>query len=104
MRKKDKKQLPLMIRGIDHPHATELEVIDKILDDNPIINEWVLQDLTHGTGSADTGAEGMTAELFVRAGIIKQMEMYSYEELAFHLLDSVCYRRFCRIGFTNKGF
>jgi transposase, IS5 family len=104
MRKKDKKQLPLMIRGIEHPHAEELDGISKILEDNPIINGWVLQNLTRENVSADTGAEGMTAEQVIRAAIIKQMEGYSYEELAFHLLDSVCYRSFCRIGFADKGF
>lgn len=31
MRKKIKKQMPLMINRIDHPHATELESINKIL-------------------------------------------------------------------------
>jgi IS5 family transposase len=104
MRKKDKKQLPLMIKGIDHPHAEEFQGINKILDANPIINEWVLQDLAQGIASSDTGAEGMTAAQVIRATIIKQMEGYSYEDLAFHLLDSVCYRAFCRIGFADKGF
>lgn len=104
MRKKNQKQLPLMITRIDHPHAEELENISQILDKNPIINEWVLQDLTHDKFLTDTGAEGMTAEQVIRAAIIKQMEEYSYEELAFHLLDSVCYRGFCRIGFADKGF
>ena len=61
MRKKDKKQLPLMITGIDHPHAVELQGISKILDENPIINKWVLQDLAQETATVDTGAEGMTA-------------------------------------------
>ena len=46
MRKKNQKQMPLMINRIDHPHAVELESTSKILDDNPIISEWVLQDLT----------------------------------------------------------
>jgi IS5 family transposase len=46
----------------------------------------------------------MTAEQVIRAAIIKQMENYSYEDLAFHILDSVTYRSFCRIGITNKGF
>jgi IS5 family transposase len=32
------------------------------------------------------------------------MEEFSYEDLAFHLLDSVCYRSLCRIGFADKGF
>ena len=104
MRKKYQKQMSLMITRIDHPHAEELENISQILDDNPIINEWVLQDLTRNVSRTDTGAEGMTAEQVVRAAIIKQMEGYSYEELAFHLLDSVCYRAFCRIGIADKGY
>ena len=104
MRKKNQKQLPLMIRTIDHPHAVELEGISRILDDNPIINEWVLQDLTRDVERTDTGAEGMSAEQVIRAAIVKQMEGYSYDDLAFHLLDSVCYRSFCRIGIAEKGF
>jgi len=104
MRKKNQKQMPLMIIGVDHPHAVELEGINQILDANPIINEWVLQDLIRNVAHPDTGAEGMTAEQVIRAAIIKQMEGYSYEDLAFHLLDSVCYRSFCRIGIADKGF
>jgi len=93
-----------MIAGIDHPHAVELKGISKILDDNPIIYKWVLQDLTRNVTHVDSGAEGMTAEQVVRAAVIKQMEGFSYEDLAFHLLDSVSYRGFCRIGFADKGF
>lgn len=104
MRKKNQKQLPLMIKRIDHLHAEELQRISDILDKNPIINEWILQDLTHDKNLIDTGAQGMSAEQVLRAAIIKQMEEYSYEELAFHLLDSVSYRSFCRIGFADKGF
>jgi IS5 family transposase len=104
MRKKTQKQMPLLITPIDHPHAMELEGISQILDANPIIYDWVLQDLTRDTIRTDTGAEGMSAEQVLRAAIIKQMESYSYEDLAFHLLDSVCYRGFCRIGIADKGF
>jgi len=104
MRKNCKKQMPLTITRIDHPHAEELEGISQILDANPIIYQWVLQDLTRDVMRTDTGAEGMSAEQVLRAAIIKQMEGYSYEELAFHLLDSACYRRFCRIGISDKGF
>jgi IS5 family transposase len=104
MRKKTQKQMPLLITSIDHPHAMELEGISQILDTNPIIYDWVLQDLTRDMMRTDTGAEGMSAEQVLRAAIIKQMESYSYEELAFHLLDSVCYRGFCRIGIADKGF
>jgi IS5 family transposase len=104
MRKNTQKQMPLTITSIDHPHAAELEGISQILDDHPIIYDWVLQDLTRDVLRTDTGAEGMSAEQVLRAAIIKQMEGYSYEELAFHLLDSVCYRGFCRIGIADKGF
>ena len=104
MRKKNQKQMPLMINSIDHPHSAELEGISQILDANPIINRWVLQDLSRKVTHPDSGAEGMSAEQVIRAAIIKQMEGYSYEELAFHLLDSVCYRNFCRIGIADKGF
>jgi IS5 family transposase len=104
MRKNYQKQMPLTITSIDHPHAAELEGISQILDAHPIIYKWVLQDLTRNVTHAGSGAEGMSAEQVVRAAIIKQMEGYSYEDLAFHLLDSVCYRYFCRIGFADKGF
>ena len=104
MRKNYQKQMPLTITQIDHPHAAELEGISQILDANPIIYDWVLQDLTRDTIRTDTGAEGMSAEQVVRAAIIKQTESYSYEDLAFHLLDSICYRSFCRIGIADKGF
>ena len=104
MRKNTQKQMPLMITRIDHPHAVELEGVSQILDANPIMYDWVLQDLTRNVIRTDTGAEGMSAEQVLRAAIIKQMEGYSYEDLAFHLLDSVCYRGFCRIGIADKGF
>jgi IS5 family transposase len=44
----------------------------------------------------------MTAEQVLRALIVKQMNGFSYEELAFHLADSSCYRVFCRIGHFDK--
>jgi IS5 family transposase len=106
MRKKTQKQMPLMITGIDHQHARELEGINKILDDNPTITELVWQDLTCACNLTEnpSGANGMTAEQVIRAAVIKKMEEFSYEDLAFHLLDSVSYRSFCRIGFADKGF
>jgi IS5 family transposase len=104
MRKKNQKQLSLMNKNIEHPHAFELQKISRILDENPIINEWVLQDLVGDKNLADTGAEGMSAEQVFRAAIVKQMEEYSYEELAFHLIDSMSYRNFCRIGIVDKGY
>jgi hypothetical protein len=40
----------------------------------------------------------MTAEQVIRAAIIKQIGVYTYRELAFHLSDSRVYSHFCKIG------
>ena len=105
MRKKSKKQMPLMEPAVDHPRAAELEAINRILDDNSIISELVLQDLCKGKRrQRRSGAKGMTAEQVLRAGIVKQMFGFTYEELAFHIVDSKSLRRFMLIGIADKGF
>ena len=104
MRKTSKKQMPLMPQSLDHPRAAELNVIDRILEDCPIISALAMQDLSQGTGKGWAGANGMSAEQVVRAAIIKQMFEFSYHDLAFHLTDSVSLKRFCLIGIGDKGF
>jgi IS5 family transposase len=104
MRKKYQKQMPLMDVNIDHPRAAELKSISQILDKHPTINDMVLQDLTHGVKNRNTGAEGMSAEQVLRAAFVKQWEGCSYQDLAFHIIDSRSYRNFCRIGMADKGF
>jgi len=44
----------------------------------------------------------MTAEQVLRCALIKQTHQFSYEKLAFHLVDSQSFRTFCRLpyGFT----
>jgi len=104
MRKKIHDQLPLMDTQVNHPRAREFEGISRILDANPIISEMVLQDLTKGVNKCETGARGMTADQVLRAAIVKQTGTFSYHDLAFHIIDSRCFRTFCRIGLTHKGF
>jgi IS5 family transposase len=97
MRKICKKQLPLPEEAPAHPKVEELAKISVILDKNSSIYTLVAQDL--GIAKKATGSEGMSAEQVVKAAIIKQMEEYSYEELAFHLADSKSYRNFCLFKF-----
>jgi IS5 family transposase len=104
MRKKKQKQMPLMPSDIEHPRAKALDRISRVLDSIPTITDMVLQDLIHDVKKRHYGAQGMTAEQVLRAAIIKQTEGFSYEELAFHLIDSRTYRNFCRIGIAHKGF
>ena len=61
MRKKYKEQLPLMEHTIDHPHAVEMKLIDKILKKTSIIYKLALQDLTREVKNQETGANGMAA-------------------------------------------
>ena len=104
MREKQCDQMPILIPSIEHPRAKELQRISDILDENPIISEMVWQDLTRDVQTQGTGAHGMSAEQVLRAAVVKQTEDFSYEDLAFHILDSQCYRHFCRIGFAHEGF
>jgi IS5 family transposase len=104
MRKKSKKQMPLMPPKIDHPQAEELSAISRILESNPIICDLVMQDLSPQRTKSKAGANGMTAEQVIRAAIVKQMFEFSYKDLAFHLVDSVSLKRFCHIGIGDKGF
>ena len=93
-----KEQLSLDRPPAAHAHAEELEQIGLILDANPRMVELVEQDLVRGVKNPGTGARGLTGDQVYRILLIKQMNGFSYEELAFHLSDSVTYRAFCRFG------
>ena len=102
MRRSLDPQLPIVHPSVQHDHADELKTISGILDDEPEILELVLADLVDGGILDDDGREGMTAEQVLRSLVVKQMNGFSYDELAFHLADSRSYRSFCRFGFEAK--
>jgi len=105
MRKNHQKQLPLMIVSKDHPQSQELEYISEIIDENPTMSDLILQDLTKGRKSDfRKGANGMSADQVLRVAIVKTLFGFTYEELAFHIVDSQTLRWFCRIGIADKGF
>jgi IS5 family transposase len=105
MREKQQKQMPLLEPRSDHPQARELEAISNIINNTPTICDYVLQDLNRGKIiKRRTGARGMSADQILRAAIVMRLFEFTYEELAFHISDSRCLQRFCRIGFADKGF
>ena len=105
MRKKNQKQLPLMEPASGHTQEIELDIISSIIDNTPTISDYALQDINKGkTIIKDTGAEGMSADQILRSALVKQLFGFSYVQLAFHIYDSRALRRFCRIGFADKGF
>jgi transposase, IS5 family len=83
---------------VDHRVARELEAIDGILRENPRIPALVLQDLRGTIGRSGAGREGMPAEQVLRAAILKQRNLWTYDEISFHLADSQTYRAFCGLG------
>jgi IS5 family transposase len=95
-------QLPLVHPRIDHPHAAELQAISDIIDAKPETVALVLEDIVPDGVDVALGRMGMTGEQVLRALIVKQMNGYSYEQLAFHLADSKTYQAFCRIGVGDE--
>jgi IS5 family transposase len=105
MRRIAHEQLPLVPKIIDHEHARELSQMSAVLDQLPEAVELIYADLLERGGKPvdpAKGRDGMTAEQVLRALVVKQMNRYSYEELAFHLADSNTYRWFCRLGIEQK--
>ncbi len=81
-----------------------IEAISTI-DATPTICEKVLQDLNRGKAQPRrTGANGMSADQVLRCATVKVLFNFTYEELAFHIVDSQSLRWFCRIGIAQEGF
>ena len=102
MRKIRENQLRLMPSWVDHPHAKELEAMSRLLDGNPAIASLAMKDLADDARAAN-GAPGMTADQVVRVAVLKQLNGFSYDELAFHVQDSACYRAFLSLGWGEAA-
>ena len=89
--------LPAPAAPAEHRHVRELAVISRILDAHPQFLDMVLADLPKGRKNPRTGRPGLTADQVLRVLVLKQMHGFSYDELAFHVGDSVSFREFCRI-------
>jgi IS5 family transposase len=105
MRRPFQEQLPLVPTAIEHAHARELQQMSAVLGQLLDTVELIHADLMRRAGKPvdpTKGRDGMTAEQVLRAILVKQMNGFSYEELAFHLADSSTYRAFCRFGIDEK--
>ncbi len=103
MRNKIQQQLPIVYPFIAHEHARELRKIGDILDQIPEASTLIYDDLIAHRPDTSTGRPGLSGDQALRLFIIKQMNGFSYEELAFHLADSRCYRAFCGYGIDEKS-
>jgi IS5 family transposase len=96
MRQKREPQRNLLHLLARNKVARELEAISQVLDQNLGILDLVFRDLVKYRRT-DTGRDGMTAEQVLRCAILKQYRELTYEELAFHLEDSMAFRSFARL-------
>jgi len=80
----------------NHEYGVRLRKLSEVLDRQPEILELVAADLIDASVSA-VGRSGLSAETVLRCMVLRQQLGFSYEQLAFHLSDSVTYRTFARL-------
>ena len=77
-----------------HEIGRELKAMSQWLDEHRrLIGLVVAEDLRRHSAKA-TGRQGLSPELVLRCGLLKQHRQLSYEEMAFHLEDSASFRAF----------
>ncbi len=103
MRNKIQEQRPIVYPFIDHEHGRELRRIGDILDQMPEAGGLVYDDLVAHGPDVSIGRPGLSGDQVLRLLILKQMNGFSYEVLAFHMADSRSFRAFCGFGIDEKS-
>jgi IS5 family transposase len=96
MRTKRTSQVSIFDQFAQHDIGRELAGMSAWLDAHLNVLDWVAKDLKLSSVKA-TGRRGMTAESVLRCALLKQHRQLSYEELAFHLLDSASFQSFAHL-------
>lgn len=96
-------QISIFENYVQHEFAERLFNISNILDQWPEILALIENDLIQ-TSTKAVGRKGLSIENVLRCLLLKQMLQISYQQLAFHLADSMTYRTFTRLApeFTPK--
>ncbi len=96
-------QISIFENYAKHGRAEKLKQLSSILDNHPEILDIIKKDLVN-ISITKTGRKGLTVENIFRCLLLKQQLQVSYDQLAFHLCDSMSYRTFTRLtdGFTPK--
>jgi len=80
----------------EHEFGSRLKALSNILDQHPEILGLIAKDLIEESVS-NVGRMGLSVEIVFRCLLLKQQLRISYEQLAFHLSDSMTYRTFARL-------
>lgn len=79
-----------------HEFGARLKALSNQLDGHPEILSLIARDLVDSS-AAKVGRLGLSVESVFRCLLLKQQLRISYEQLAFHLSDSMTYRTFARL-------
>lgn len=79
-----------------HEFGARLKTLSRLLDEHPEILTLLEPDLIDSSRKK-VGRSGLTVESIFRCLLLKQQLGISYEQLAFHLSDSISYRTFTRL-------
>ncbi len=86
-----------------HEFGARLKTLSRLLDEHPEILSLIEPDLIDSSRKK-VGRCGLTVESIFRCLLLKQQLGVSYEQLAFHLSDSMSYRTFTRLpGHMSPG-
>lgn len=96
MRAKRTHQMSIYEAFSKHEIGQELKAVSDWLDKHLEVLDWVSADVQRAQ-LKPTGRSGMSIESILRCGILKQHRQWTYEELAFHVLDSATAAAFVRI-------
>lgn len=82
----------------EHEFGKQLRNLSQLLDEHePIVLPLIEEDLASQSVKS-VGRCGLSVESVFRCMLLKQMLQVSYDDLAFHLSDSMSYRTFARIA------
>jgi len=96
MRKTRVAQMSIFENYSEHEYGVLLNNVSSLLDRHPEILTLLERDLIDKP-CAPVGCNGLTVESIFRCLFLKQQLRVSYEQLAFHLSDSMSYRSFVRL-------
>uniref|UniRef100_UPI0035C68FD0 transposase n=1 Tax=Marinobacter sp. TaxID=50741 RepID=UPI0035C68FD0 len=96
MRETRNAQVSIFEHYSNHEYGVRLRKLSDVLDSQPEILDLVAADLIDASAAA-VGRTGLSAESVLRCLVLRQQLGFSYEQLAFHLSDSVTYRTFARL-------
>ena len=100
MRQKSLTQLPLTYKVSENYRTQLFMKISSFLSDNPTLTDEIQQALT--SGKKNTGANGITSEQVLRVALLRAIEGFTYDDLAFYLNENLTYRAFCLFGISDR--